>query len=141
MNLKKLTINELVLKVDESDFKSFELRFGISLPSEFKEFINLYGGAYPIENVFEQSKCINFFLDFRSADTLSVESIFETYLEEYETQEWLPFAMDPGGYVFVLALDRDNEVWIHKYSSGEDDPFYFVAESLEFFINGLEEEL
>jgi len=140
--MKQLTSNSTPKGLNDNEVFDFQRKHDIELPKYFLDFVRKYGGTSTQEAGFEDSYWVNFFLPFSSSKTASVTAVFETYVIEQNTKSWLPFATDPGGWVFCISLEKNTEgqVWIDKFDSGDENQFDFVCSSFEQFINGLQPE-
>lgn len=140
--MNKLSTNSHPKVIDDNEIREIESNFKIKLPDYFLSFLKQYGGTSTKEIVYTNSFWVNFFLPLKSDITLSIESIFLAYQSEYNQIEWLPFAIDSGGWPFCIALKEDikGQVWVDKFDSGDENSFEFVANTFEEFINGLKTE-
>ena len=137
--MKNLTIENQISETKEEEIIIFFKEKDIKVPDNYIGLISKYGGARINENYYKDKYCIQNILPLYSKRNASIEKIIETYLEEENTENWLPFAIDPGGWVFVISLYKDTygQIFIDRFDSGEENPFVFVTDSLDEFINGL----
>ncbi|MBW8683838.1 SMI1/KNR4 family protein [Chitinophaga rhizophila] len=137
--MKTLTITWQAAPVELADVKAVEALGGITFPNNVRDFFLKYSGCSVKEQYFTESCSFLGILPLRSDRSASVELILEGYLEDMETRDWLPFAIDAGGWVFAVSLAEDTygQVWLDRFDSGEEDPFKFLAPSFEAFVNQL----
>jgi cell wall assembly regulator SMI1 len=140
--MKKLSSNSQPKVIDNNDIKEIENNFNIQFPDYFLSFLKQYGGTSTKEVVFSDKFWVNFFIPLKSDITSSIESMLLAYLSEYNQIEWIPFAIDSGGWAFCIALKDDikGQVWVDKFDSGDESSFEFVSDTFEDFINGLRTE-
>lgn len=140
--MKNLSITYSGNKSSNEDIKDFEQKNKIKLPSNFLELFEEYEGCAAKEDTYQDKYTVQVFLPLKSKRNPSIEKIFDVYLEENNTDQWLPFATDPGGWVFCMSLAEDTygQIFVDRFGLGEENPFEFIAASLEEFINGLEAE-
>jgi hypothetical protein len=137
--MKELTTT---YKVDLKDreITEFERRNVFPLPLYFRSFLLKYNGASVKETYYNGKPTFSSFLALVSERNSSIEKVIEAYKTDLETDQWLPFASDSGGWVYCISIAPEtlNQVWVDRFDSGEENPFRFVAPSFEEFINGLE---
>jgi len=140
--MKSLKPNSKALEFSNEELIEIQARFNISFPDYFVSFLKTFGGTSTKEMIFNDKFWVNFFLPLKSNLSSSIESTLQTYKEELNTNIWLPFAVDSGGWVFNIALNVEinGQIWIDKFDSGEEDTMEFVAPSFEKFIDGLQTE-
>ena len=129
-------------KTSEEEIYFLGSKIGQDIPADLKEVILKYAGNRVKEALFEERYFLDSFLEIKSEVNISITSVLEVLISEMNQEIWLPFAVDQGGWAFLysIAPETFGQIWIFKAGIGEDDPFYFVASSLEDFVNGLEEE-
>lgn len=135
----KNEINDLVIA-------DFEAKMNIKIPLILQEFLKLYSGSSIEENTFVKSEketifTLSYVCELYSEFNPSIEKLVNGN-QFYKYYDWVPFGIDPGGWVFNLSIanDKFGQVWINKFDSGDDNPFEFVADTFEEFINGLRTE-
>ena len=140
--MKELTVQFSGKKSSSEELEYFQKTNDTPLPNNFLEFFKEYEGCRVKENTFQDRFTISRFLNLNSERNASVTKIYNTYIEEEGVKHWLPFATDPGGWVFCMSLAEDTygQIFVDRFGLGEENPFEFVAPSLEVFINGLEAE-
>jgi cell wall assembly regulator SMI1 len=140
MSIKKLNALSKPYGFDYNNVIKMEADFNIKLPQYFIKFIELYGGTRTKESIYDDNYHINIFLPLQYDGHLSIYSTLKGCKDIYGVIEWLPFAIDSGGWTYCIALRDDikNQVWINA-----DEPvfdFVFVSDSFESFINKLKTE-
>lgn len=137
--MRKLTKKDIGKSISQSELQEFELRSNYILPGYFRNFLLEYNGSSVKENKFG-THSFTTFLPLKSTRSASIEIILEGYKSDLNTDKWLPFAIDSGGWVFVISLEEktNGQVWIDKFDSGLEDPFEYLAPSFEDFLNALQ---
>lgn len=140
--MKKLSSNSQPKTIEDNDIKEVEATFNIQFPEYFLSFLKKHGGTSTKEGVYSDSCWVSFFLSLKSDKGASIVSLLEGYRINSNERDWIPFAIDSGGWSFCIALKEDikGQVWVDKFDSGDENPFSFVANSFEDFINGLRTE-
>lgn len=140
--MKNLTIIRSRQSTDaKNDIMYIEQRFGLNFPDYLVVFLEKYNGAKVKECYFNENHILKIFLQLRKNDLLaSIESILEGH-QFYGDNLYIPFAIDSGGWDYNVSIHPDTygQVWVDKFDSGEENPFEFVCNSFEEFINGLTE--
>lgn len=138
--IKKLSIIYSNNRLTSLELEKFQDDFGIVLPNFFIDFFLKYEGTEVKEDTFKNQFQINRFLNFESKRNASFVSIYKTYVDEFSVKTWIPFAIDSGGWVFVLSiLERDfGKVYIDKFDSGNENSFELLSPSFQDFMDGLE---
>lgn len=90
-----------------------------------------------VENLFFPIQRI-LFLTTNSKNIASIGKIYEGHLSA-GFKEFIPFAIDPGGWDYNFSFDEQSfgQIWINSFDDNEENPFSFVASSLEEFVDGL----
>lgn len=138
--MKKLTTVSKLITIMKDEIDRFEVEMQISFPDYFKEFLLQYNGVDTKEVLFGDRYWVQNFLPLKSELNASIEKVLEGMEVNYNRREWIPFAIDPGGWVYSISLNNDTkgQVWLDRFDSGEEFPFEYVALSFEDFINGLQ---
>jgi hypothetical protein len=142
--MKKLTITDEMQPVTKEELLLLAKELDIVIPEDYMSFMMLYGGGVGIlENLFDGRLGINGTLRTESKRNPSIRSIFETYRLEMHTKNWLPFAIDGGGWVFCYSISPETmgQIYIDRFDSGEEPPHEFLAQTLEEFVDKLAQEL
>jgi len=133
-------------EINDSIIADFETKMNVKIPANLTEFLKLYSGASVAENTYLNIErgtyyTISYICELYSEFNPSIEKLIIGN-QFYEYLEWIPLGIDHGGWVFNLstAHDKFGQVWVNKFDSGDENPFEFVANSLEDFINGLRTE-
>lgn len=140
--MKTLSSNSKPQIISDNEIKEIEAKYEIQLPDYFISFVRNHGGTSTKELVYSDKFWVNFFLPLKSEINASIVSIKEGQISNYNDNTWLPFAIDSGGWAFCIALKESilGQVWIDKFDSGDENPFEFVSDSFENFIEQLKTE-
>jgi hypothetical protein len=148
-------MKDLLIKKENRRIKSiqeielFENEKQLIFPEQLKQLFLKYEGCRIDENqsyykdsdnnVYE----INQFLYLRDSELggTSIEAILEGH-KFYKIEGFIPFAIDSGGWDYNISIKNNSygEIWINKFSPGEEDSMFFVSSSLDKFIDGLGNE-
>lgn len=132
---------------DGSQIDDFEAKYGIVFPESLRKFLlsyeghkfheaesyyNANGGIYEVNSVLYL---------WQNEIGASVEAILEGH-KFYNTEGFIPFIIDSGGWDFNISIKPETygQIWVNKFDNGEDEPFVFVAKSLQEFLEGLTNE-
>jgi len=126
-------------KLTAAELEEYLEAYRLILPETFKNFLIAYNGCSVRKNVFKQKYIVASILPLKNLRGASIELILDGYDADLNTRHLFPFAIDPGNrvYVFPLVGTKAGQVWLD--SGNEEERFKYVAESLEAFVNGLEE--
>jgi len=142
MNIKHLSLLSKPYGFDNKEINRICKDFNIEIPQYFISFIKEYGGASTDEFIYNEKFLVNFFLPLQSDKNSSICKGVQVYKQRYGVLEWIPFAIDNGGWTFCIALKENikNQIWIDRYISGDLPIFDYVAPSFGDFINALKTE-
>jgi hypothetical protein len=124
-----------------NDIKQIEYLLNTDLSCEVADFLWRFSDTSPVKCYYEYGDiyaCVAYFCG-KSDINPNIFALIDGN-KFYEYHGWLPFAIDPGGWVFNLSIRDDQthgQVWIHRFDSGEPDPFAYVAPSFQAFLRGL----
>jgi hypothetical protein len=142
--MRDLTIEKLFIPISKEDILFFENKFSVLLPEYLQNFFLKYNGARTKEHRFhnEVDYIVNSFLPLLENRNASVELILPAVRDEEEgigRYDLIPFATDPGGRPFYIAIDGNDEgvVYYDLIGMAFHEPLRKIANSLEEFINGL----
>jgi hypothetical protein len=133
--------------LDKNELKQFELKYGISLPADYRAFLIENNGGDPfgyIEPIMQTDIQWIYGLH-RGEYWASLYYIAEELLEGQIPNKLLPIANDSGGNFFVLSMREEDYsklyFWDHEEELEEDRSKWFkilhpVANSFTEFING-----
>lgn len=145
--MKKLTIKYPASSVTREEIANFEKKYNIIFPDFYIEFLLVYNGVNTEEYLYtkgETSYPVNNFLPLSSGINASIELAFPfvTDPEFYDRNDMIPFAFDPGGKPYFLAIGETNyrEVYYGVLGLNEEETVRKIADSFEEFINGLQKE-
>jgi len=133
-------------EINDDLILEFELKYNIKFPEYLIEFLKKYSGCTTVEDTYINPNfnifyTVSYFCELYSDYNPSIQKLTEGN-KFYHYENWIPFATDPGGWVFNISISQNNmgEIWINKFDSSEENPFEFVAPSFENFIDGLKTE-
>lgn len=136
--MRKLTLIDDLRQIKSvDDVISFCNEKSIQFPDPFIEFMLNCEGSTIKEYVFrhgDEWSAINQVLHLRkNPNSLSIEDCLEIF--NAEIQHWVPFANDPGGWLFFISLEKETigQVWVLSTSAEKK----MVAPNFIEFINGL----
>ena len=152
--MRSLIINEPYQPATEYDVSSLENKLGISLPSDYRQFLFSYNGGgrpdpclFPIAgNTADDHGIVEWLYVINVEDQFDLVDVIEVY-EERLPPELLPIAEDPGGNLICLSVSGPNRgkvyFWDHEGEgkSGEASTYsnvYYVADSFQAFIDSLD---
>lgn len=145
--MKKLTIITPATNVTETEISDFEKKYNITFPGFFKEFLLLHNGAGTEEHLYQKGEStyvINNFLPLLICRNSSMELALPIVRdpEFYDRNDMLPFAFDPGGIPYFLAIGESNygEVYYGVLGLGEKETVRKIAPTFVEFINGLQKD-
>lgn len=132
---------------DVNEILKFEEKHKIKFPLELNEFLLVYEGySFSDEESFFKTKDGTYEVNrvlylWENEIGASVEAIFEGH-KFYNTEGFIPFIIDSGGWDFNISIKPETygQIWVNKFDNGEDEPFVFVAKSLQEFLEGLTSE-
>lgn len=143
--MKRLTIEDFFIHLSQEDILLFEKKFSIKLPEYLRTFFLKYNGARTKEYRFHNKVdyIVNSFLPLLENRNASVELIIPALRDEEEgigRYDLIPFATDPGGRPFYVAIEGDDKgvVYFDLVGLGFNEPLRKIANSFDEFINGLE---
>lgn len=139
--MRQLTILENRRHIrSKEEILNFEKQYGINFPEYFVDFIFKYEGCSIKEYVYKDDRdnevwyAINQVLYLKNnAKSFSIEDYLASSADD--DFKWLPFANDPGGWLFLISISSHSlgEVW--KLSL--DGEMKLVALDFIKFIDGL----
>jgi SMI1-KNR4 cell-wall len=114
---------------------------GKEFPNYMIEFLKEYAETAVEESRFTNNKNKAFYISMFCTNRMIYDYIKELQSENFG--QFIPFAVDDGGYVFCLSLNEKNfgNVLLYQTDNGyesEAEAFVLVADTFEEFINGLE---
>lgn len=118
----------------------FELRFGVSLPEDYKQFLLSTNGGRPVDNIHPKVQTdVHWFLGLNKEPLWS--SLYFN-IEIYASRlppGTIPIAGDSGGNLFVMRLDGEADgtigFWSHEQESSVIEP---LATNFTQFLMQLE---
>lgn len=135
--MKELTIAP---RAGKRYLQLLEKAIGSGLPESLRALIVKYAGLAILENTFWDKN--NTEWEIQTFDHVaSMVDLTKEFIEKGWGKK-LPFAFDPGGWHYCLSFEEDSlgKVLVNRWSDhSPEDQFLVIADSLEDFINGLEE--
>lgn len=141
-----LKIHKSEKAISEQDIKDLENRFKLKLPKELREFYLKFNGGYPEkrEFVLKNGKRIGIhsFYSVKFGKTTLEKTLNDFLTDEpvFFPQNMIPFAYDPGAFIFCIATDEENKgnvfFWQHT-KLGTDKELLFLSSSLNKFLDSL----
>jgi len=135
--MKELTIAP---RAGKRYLQLLEKAIGSNLPESLKGLIVKYAGLAVLENTFWDKN--NTEWELQTFDHVaSMVDLTKEFIEKGWGKK-LPFAFDPGGWHYCLSFEEESfgKVVVNRWSDhSPEDQFVVIADSLEDFINGLEE--
>jgi len=135
--MKELTIAP---RAGKRYLQLLESAIGSDLPDSFREIIMKYAGLSVLENTYKDSN--NTEWELQTFDHVaSMVDLTKEFIEKGWGRK-LPFAYDPGGWHYCLSFDEETygKVLVNRWTDhSPEEQFLIIADSLEDFINGLDE--
>lgn len=135
--MKELTIAP---RAGKRYLQLLEKAIGSNLPESLRGLIVKYAGLAVLENTFWDKN--NTEWELQTFDHVaSMVDLTKEFIEKGWGKK-LPFAFDPGGWHYCLSFEEESfgKVLVNRWSDhAPEDQFVVIADSLEDFINGLEE--
>lgn len=129
--------------LDPQEISVFEKSQGITLPTDYKLFLEEYNGGKPVPNSFDfddgnDASCIDSFLGLTNKEYYSIQD----YMKGYEgriPEGFIIIAHDPGGNLVLLCVTEGRKgvyFWDHEMEAedGEIPGFenmHLITESFE----------
>jgi hypothetical protein len=139
----------------ESTLTKFENEIGVSLPSDYKEFLLQHNGGCPHPDYFPMQGPtpelsfgeLQFLFSFSPGDSLDLRWNLKTYRQRVPS-DLLPIGCDPGGNLLCIAISGEQRgamyFWDHGFETaveGKKPPdysnVYFVAPSFTHLLESL----
>lgn len=146
--MRSLTIlqdNRRVKHLDE--ILAFEKEMQIEFPSILRQVLLKYEGCATKEYIYfrkgdhsNKFDAVSQFLFLRDSNGggASIEAIYKGH-QFYGIRGFIPFAIDAGGWDYCVSIKTETfgQIWVDEFDAGEEDPFRFVASSMEELIGGM----
>jgi hypothetical protein len=143
--MRELTKEFFFIDISKEDILLVERKFSIVLPEYLRTFFLKYNGARTKEYRFhnEVDYLVSSFLPLLENRNASVELILPAIRDEEEgigRYDLIPFATDPGGRPFYVAIGGDDigVVYYDLIGLAFNEPLRKIADSFEEFIDGLQ---
>lgn len=133
-----MNITETEMAITESEITKLESYLGCKLPSEFISHYLKFNGGFPDcdtlsgkDNIFS----IDGFLPIKHG-ALTIESLRRDMAGQLQMSDFIPFANDAGGNIFVINLGINDygNIYLVAADTGE---VIFVCSSFSDFLNGM----
>lgn len=128
----------------ENKIMQFEKEYGISLPSQYKNFLMKYNGGYTPMTKFsieDDSSSMEGFYGIGEVDMSLDKSYKSKYIPEWIEQGLLPITMDYFGNNIVIGVGKENEGIIYFADHEEGNRLIFLAEDLKSFFASCHSEV
>lgn len=135
--MKELTIAP---RAGKRYLQLLENAIGSILPESLRGLVVKYAGLAVLENTFRDKN--NTEWELQAFDHVaSMVDLTKEFIEKGWGKK-LPFGFDPGGWHYCLSFEEESfgKVMVNRWTDHvPEDQFIVIADSLEDFINGLEE--
>jgi len=135
-------------EIYDDDISKVELKFNFTYPNDIRNHFLQYNGGEPLMYIFVDQDGDEFivqqFIPIKYGHR-TIDALLNNLRNENILPNWLiPFADDPGGDLFCISLSQETYgqifIWEHEVIDNDENPAYFISESLEQFINSLQED-
>ncbi|TAE24976.1 MAG: SMI1/KNR4 family protein [Cytophagales bacterium] len=138
--MRNLTRINLPKHVSIEEISNYEGNFNLKLPIQLIDLIENYNSTSVEEALFDSDDTwiINFFLGF-DGEHSSITNLTEE-INDNGTVEYIPFAMDPGGWHFCFCVNETEYGAIYVFRWTDHSPenaFLKIASGLSEFIDKL----
>lgn len=119
------------------DFSNFEAGFSRLLPVSFRDHYLAHNGGFPeadLINGEKQTFSIDGFISIKYG-VLPIEKLLAQMITLLPKKDFVPFANDSGGNIFILSLADHDYGCVYLITAGENERIY-VSKSFESFIGG-----
>jgi hypothetical protein len=146
--MRQLTKTRLFKPISLEEINSFDIQNNFKLPNYLKEFFFNYNGSKIEENSYFFNG-IEYIVSFLPLLKNKFDTSVEVILPFVQSEEMgvgrydlIPFAIDPGGRIFLVSIGGKDEgvIYYSIVGLGEDEPLRKIADSFEEFIDGLRTE-
>ncbi len=127
-------------KIIQEDIGKIEDLLSLKLSQEHIDFLHLFSDCFLHECYYEKDDvyvCPVYFCGVSNKNP-NIFSLIEGNIF-YENHDYLPIAIDGGGWVFNISLNANSygEIWLNAFDSGDENSFRFVSKSLSEFLSNL----
>ena len=138
---KELIQNFGGFKTSKGDVSKIESLLQIEIPEGLVEFICTYGDCFLNDCYYEKDEIyvVPNYICGTSNKNPNILALIEGNIF-YNNTDYLPFAIDLGGWVFNISLRDDEsygEVWLNAFDNGEEHSFRFISKSIKEFLSNL----
>jgi SMI1 / KNR4 family (SUKH-1) len=138
-------------RASSAQIAAFAARWEVSLPTDYVDFLTRYNGGSFAECFFKGSALgdlvVSRFYTLADSEHYSIENSLNN-LDGYVPSKFVPVAADPGGNLFLLALDSAHfgkvYFWNHERPAFSEDGAFedfdnltLLADSFDQFLSHL----
>lgn len=133
--------------LNESDLNSLEDALGISLPTDYKEFLSKTNGGCPKNNYLvlkvsslKEELLINFFLGVNDDENFNIISWNNDFKIEMPISTFI-FGVEHGGGMFIQITEGDDKgvyFWDSNFSlpvTSNDENVFYIADTFSDFLS------
>ena len=140
--MRKLNLINSENPIDLTQLQEIEKRIGVTIPDDYKKFLQITNGGFGRHN-FHEKFFIRDFVTLTGKNSLA--DIFFPVSELFHgSKDWLPFGFDDGDWIFCICLkiDKFGKIYLMRTDEGdcEEDAFIYVCDSFKEFLDGLQIE-
>ena len=134
--MRKLKFLGNVEPITERDISEFEMKYNLTFPNEYKNFLILRNGGHC---EYEEISC--FFSINSNDDLLNITNTLDWMLNEFENKQWLPFGLDAGDWIWCIntGIENQGKVFLCRTDEDEKNAFRLLFDSFEQFVESLTE--
>ncbi len=139
MKIKQELIEEQYgFLLTHKELEEAERLMKIHIPQKYKDFLLEYGDTFLHESYYTEGDiytCFNYICGNSPNNPRFLDLVKGNVIEHDE--KYLPFGIDHGGWVFNVSLRDDDtfgQIWIDKFDGGDENPFFYVCDSLTMFF-------
>lgn len=145
--MRQLTLKNQSPLPKKEKLKSFLTDNGINVPETFNEFLLTQNPISTSENAIyfddiDREYIIHAFISFDDNRENSLQNSYDDYVEITEN-EYLPFAYDMGGWLFMLCIKLGTDfgkVYFYRLDEPIPEGLRLLANSFDEFLDKLETE-
>lgn len=127
------------------EITDFSTTNNIEIPIDFINFLTSQNAVSTVEKIFALNEYKVFYVhDFYPLGNCVKSTLQLAYstLKHYFEERYLPFACDPGGWQFIISIQKDDfgSVYFCRMDETLDSALTFLSASFSSFIDRLEPE-
>lgn len=154
--MQNVIIHEALPSIRDDDITDVERELGVSLPDDYRRFLQVYNGGSPEPNFFpiigDSSDDHGILQKFFCIQPGNYNNLVD-YAKRFQGRvppELLPIARDPGGNLICLAITGANKgkvyLWDHEEEVEEGeipgyDNIYLITDSFDSLLNSLIDQI